>query len=123
MSQSGTQFGGYTPTDFVTCQGICNTGKMFVTMTTGATATIPNNMYRVFLRGTLLILAYTIQLPVTNALMDGKTILFISNVAISAITLKAGSGDTIADALASIGVSQRFGYTYDLASLAWYRSS
>jgi hypothetical protein len=98
-------------------------GTQAVTPTNGGSTTITTNICRLVINVSGTIATHTFTLP-ASTINDGTVIkIMCGSGTITALTLNAGSGNTIVGAITTITAGGFAEYTYRSADAIWYRSA
>jgi hypothetical protein len=89
------------------------------TPTTGFNITIANNVSTLILTPAGTLATGTIKMPA--APFNGQIVNLVSTKTVTALTLSANTGQTINNAVTTIGATSPVSYIYDTGNAAWYR--
>lgn len=94
-------------------------GYLFSVPTAGQTVTIPNDVSMVNLRPAGTLATLTVAMPV--APVDGQAVRIFSTQVITALTLTVSTGQTMNDAVTTIGAMSGAAYLFSGISNLWNR--
>ncbi len=107
---------------FISAASFRRTGNQNTTPTNGGSTTISNTVSTVTIDPAGVIASHTYTLPTDALTNDGQEIVLTCRQnGVTALTLNAGSGSTIVNAITTISAGQFARYWYRKAVTTWYR--